>query len=73
MNDCQKMVNRIFICLVIIVLAIFLTGCHSIKWEWFPKEDPFRRNNEVKPPYSIKGSKMDVPTPKAVTVLKGSF
>ena len=39
MNDCQKMVNRIFICLVIVVLAIFLTGCNTTKWEWFPKKD----------------------------------
>jgi len=38
MNDCQKMVNRIFICLVIIVLAIFFTGCHSIRYEWFPEK-----------------------------------
>ena len=36
MNDCQKMVNRIFICLVIIVLAIFLTGSHPTRFEWFP-------------------------------------
>ena len=38
MNDCQKMVNRIFICLVIVVLAIFLTGCHSTRYEWFPEK-----------------------------------
>ena len=38
MNDCQKIVNRIFICLVIVVLAIFLTGCHSTRYEWFPEK-----------------------------------
>ena len=73
MNDCQKMVNRIFICLVIVVLAIFLTGCHSIKWEWFPKKDNYRRNSELQPPFTIKGTKMDQEPSKAVTVLQGSF
>jgi len=38
MDDCQKIVNRIFICLVIVVLAIFLTGCHSTRYEWFPEK-----------------------------------
>tara|TARA_B110000196_G_C20954784_1_gene571078 strand:+ start:114 stop:329 length:216 start_codon:yes stop_codon:yes gene_type:complete len=52
MNDCQKMVNRIFICLVIVVLAIFLTGCNTTKWEWLPQKDrtmttsPFARGAE---------------------------
>ena len=73
MNDCQKMVNRIFICMVIIVIAIFLTGCHSIKWKWFPEEDSYRRNKNLQPPFTIKGTKMDSEPPKAVTVLQGSF
>ena len=73
MNDCQKMVNRIFICLVIVVLAIFLTGCHSVKWEWFPQKDKYRNNNEIKPPFTIKGTKMDQEPSRAVTVLQGSF
>ena len=53
MNDCQKIVNRIFICLVIVVLAIFLTGCHTTRFEWFPKKDktmpasPFSDNEEA--------------------------
>lgn len=38
MDDCQKIVNRIFICLVIVVVAIFLTGCHSTRYEWFPEK-----------------------------------
>tara|TARA_R100000656_G_C3925085_1_gene123640 strand:+ start:195 stop:410 length:216 start_codon:yes stop_codon:yes gene_type:complete len=52
MNDCQNMVNRIFICLVIVVLAIFLTGCSTTKWEWLPQKDrtmttsPFSRSAE---------------------------
>ena len=55
MNDCQKIVNRIFICLVIVVLAIFLTGCHTFKFQWFPDNDstdPWKKN------------------PKAVNILK---
>ena len=52
MNDCQNIVNRIFICLVIVVLAIFLTGCSTTKWEWLPQKDrtmttsPFTRSAE---------------------------
>ena len=50
MNDCQKIVNRIFICLVIVVLAIFLTGCHSTRFEWFPDKKkevvPFSKSEE---------------------------
>ena len=73
MNDCQKLANRVFVCLVIVVLAIFLTGCHSVKWEWLPKQDPYRQNENLKPPFSIKGTKMDSPTPQGVVILKGSF
>ena len=54
MNDCQKMVNRIFICLVIIVLAIFLTGCHTTRFEWFPDKKkevaPFSKSEEEPSP-----------------------
>jgi len=59
MNDCQKMVNRIFICLVIIVVAIFLTGCHSIRYEWFPEKkerkvtSPFTNANEPSPTIDV--------------------
>ena len=56
MNDCQKMVNRIFICLVIIVLAIFLTGCHTTRFEWFPdkkKETPPFSKLEEEPSETI--------------------
>jgi len=73
MNDCQKMVNRIFICLVIIVLAIFLTGCHTVQWEWFPKSEQNRPNKQFSPSSSIKGTKMDSEPSEPFTVLKGSF
>ena len=63
MNDCQKMVNRIFICLVIVVLAIFLTGCNTTKWEWFPKK------NGVTPSFT-QGAEEPSET---VDVLKVSF
>ena len=73
MNDCQKIVNRIFICLVIIVLAIFLTGCHTVQWEWFPKSEQNRPNKQFSTSSSIKGTKMDSEPSEPVTVLKGSF
>ena len=73
MNDCQKMVNRIFICLVIIVLAIFLTGCHTVQWEWFPKREENRPNKQFSPSSGIKGAKTDSEPSQPFTVLKGSF
>ena len=70
----MKLEARIFICFIFTLILILLTGCHSVKWEWFPKEkDSFRQNKDLKPPFTIKGTKMDVPPPKSVTVLKGSF
>jgi|TARA_R110000744_G_scaffold372655_1_gene484403 hypothetical protein len=52
MNYYQNIENRIFVCLAIIVLAIFLTGCNTTKWEWLPPKDrtmtasPFTRSAE---------------------------
>lgn len=52
MNYYQNIENRIFVCLAIIVLAIFLTGCNTTKWEWLPQKDramttsPFARSAE---------------------------
>ena len=63
MNDCQKIVNRIFICLVIIVLAIFLTGCHTIRYEWFPD-----KKKEV----ALFSKSEEEPSP-TVDILKISF
>ena len=65
MNDCQKIVNRIFICLVIVVLAIFLTGCHSVRYEWFPE----KKKTKVTPPFT---EIEEEPSP-TVDVLKISF
>jgi len=39
MNHYQNIESRIFICLIIVVLAIFLTGCNTTKWEWLPQKD----------------------------------
>ena len=65
MNDCQKMVNRIFICMVIIVLAIFLTGCHTFRYEWFPE----KRKTKVTPPFT----KVEEEPSPTIDVLKVSF
>ena len=64
MNDCGKIVNRVFICLVIVVIAIFLTGCHTVQWEWFPKSEQNRPNKQFK---------TDGEPSETFTVLKGSF
>ena len=52
MNHYQNTESRIFICLIIVMLAIFLTGCNTTKWEWLPQKDktmstsPFTKNAE---------------------------
>ena len=65
MNDCQKIVNRIFICLVIVVLAIFLTGCHTVKHEWFPEKGKAK----VTPPFA----NLEEEPSETIDVLKVSF
>ena len=65
MNDCQKMANRIFICLVIVVLAIFLTGCHSTRYEWFPE----KKEIEITPPLT----NIEEEPSETIDVLKISF
>jgi hypothetical protein len=69
----MKLETRIFICFILILILISLTGCHSIKWEWLPDKDPARSNQNLKPPFTTKGTRMDGPTPQGVTILKGSF
>ena len=67
--------KRVFFCLLVIIIFIgFMTsGCHSVKWEWLPSKDPARMNENLKPPFTIKDTRMDGPTPQGVTILKGSF
>jgi len=61
----MKLETRIFTCFVLVLIFIFLTGCHSTKWEWFP---PANENNPNKQPSALKP-----PTPQGITVIKGSF
>jgi hypothetical protein len=58
----KRLENRIFICFVIVVIAIFFTGCSTTKWEWIPKEQPKLKTNHEKETGVIK-----------VNVLKVSF
>ena len=42
--------KRVFACLVLIVIAIFFTGCHSVRFEWFPdndSSDPWKKDPKV--------------------------
>ena len=64
MNDCPKIVNRVFICFVIVAIAIFSTGCHTVQWKWFPKSEQNLPNKQFK---------TDAEPSETLTVLKGSF
>ena len=39
MNDCQKIGKSYFYLLGYYCTGIFLTGCHTVQWEWFPKSE----------------------------------
>lgn len=42
--------KRVFACLVLVVMAIFLSGCHSVRFQWFPDNDsldPSKKNPKV--------------------------
>ena len=58
----KSLETRIFICFVIVILAILLTGCHSVKYEWLPKEKPQPQTKEEKELGTVK-----------INVLKASF
>jgi len=61
----MKLEVRVFICFVLTLVLIFLTGCHSVKWESFPNNEEFHSNKHRSP--------LKPPTPQGVTVIKGSF
>ncbi len=61
----MKLETRIFICFILTLILIFLTGCHSVKWESFPDNEEPRPNK--------RPSVLNPPIPQGVTVIKGSF
>ena len=61
----MKLETRVFTCFVIMLIFIFLTGCHSVKWETFPDDKRLPQNKRPAP--------LNPPTPQGVTILKGSF
>ena len=70
----MKLETRVFICFLLTLIFILCTGCHSTKWEWFPDEkDYFRQNENIKPPYAGNGARIEDLPPRTTTILKGSF
>ena len=67
----MKLETRIFTCFVLTLILIFLTGCHSVKWDWFPQDKENLKNKTT--PFVVKGTKMDREIPQGVTILRGSF
>ena len=53
----KSLENRVFICFVIVIIAIFLTSCTTTKWEWIPKDQP---KPETKEEIEIGGIKVNV-------------
>tara|TARA_B100000287_G_scaffold370300_1_gene367689 strand:+ start:592 stop:819 length:228 start_codon:yes stop_codon:yes gene_type:complete len=49
----QKEVNFIFLTtLVFIIILFFTSGCHTVKYDWFPEEKPnaYKKNKPYSPP-----------------------
>jgi len=61
----MKLEIRVFTCFVLMLIFIFLTGCHSVKWESFP--------NDKEPQPNKRPSVLNPPIPQGITVIKGSF
>lgn len=57
MKDLKENNKRIFICLVLIVIMIALTGCHTTKFKWFPHDPTTPVRQEAK---ELGGIEIDV-------------
>ena len=40
--------KRIFICLVLILIFIAVSGCHTVKYQWFPPDPTIPMRPEAK-------------------------
>ncbi len=40
--------KRVFICLVLILIFIAVSGCHTVKFEWFPPSPTIEKRPEAK-------------------------
>ena len=57
MKDLKENNKRIFICLVLIVIMIALTGCHTTKYKWFPDDRTPPNRHDAK---ELGGVEVDV-------------
>ena len=51
----MKLETRVFICFVLTLIFVFCSGCHTIKYEWFP-EEKIKPSKEEKETGVIKGT-----------------
>ncbi len=49
--------KRVFICLVLILIFIAVSGCHTVKFEWFPPSPTIEKRPEAK---ELGGIKVDL-------------
>jgi len=73
----DTLAKRVFLCFLLVIIFIGCSGCRSVKWEWLPQGKKLKVNKEV-PRFSdtrpfIRRGETDIPTPKGITILKGSF
>ena len=40
--------KRVFICLVLILIFIAVSGCHTVKYQWFPPDPTIPMRPEAK-------------------------
>jgi hypothetical protein len=69
----QKEVSFIFATALILTIILFFTsGCHTIKYDWFPKGDQpnnYKKDKDFSPPIT----RGEDPRPIKVNVIKVSF
>jgi hypothetical protein len=73
----DSLAKRVFLCFLLVLILIGCVGCQSVKWEWLPQGKKLKANKEA-PRFSdtrpfIKRGEAGGPTPKGITILKGSF
>ena len=51
----MKLETRIFICFLLTLIFILCSGCHSIKHEWFPKNNT-KLTKDEKETGAVKGA-----------------
>ena len=49
--------KRVFICLILILIFIAVSGCHTTKFQWFPSDPTIQKRPDAK---ELGGAELDL-------------